>query len=39
MNTRSPMTHIGEGSMIEYAGLLERLRVMIGDDSSEANIL
>jgi hypothetical protein len=38
MNTRSPMAHIGEGSMIEYAELLERLRAMIGDDSSEANI-
>jgi hypothetical protein len=24
--------------MTEYAGLLERLRSMIGDDSSEANI-
>ena len=38
MNPRSPMAHIGEGSRTEYAELLERLRAMVGDNSSEANI-
>ena len=32
------MAHIGEGSRTEYAELLERLRAMVGDDLSEANI-